>query len=75
MSGNVWEWTQDWYSSRSYTGVEQTDPVGPSTGDFRVYRGGAWSFSRSAARLPNRNEELPSHRADYLGLRLVRIAP
>jgi formylglycine-generating enzyme required for sulfatase activity len=40
MSGNVMEWCQDWYGD--YGTAAQTDPAGPSTGPYRVLRGGSW---------------------------------
>ena len=40
MSGNVWEWCQDWKGS--YSSGSQTNPTGPSSGSGRVLRGGGW---------------------------------
>jgi len=41
MIGNSWEWCQDWFSYLTSGAV--TNPVGPATGHFRVYKGGNWS--------------------------------
>lgn len=67
MSGNVCEYCQDWEGS--YTSGPQTDPVGPSTGSYRVQRGGAYSDGWFFATSFYRHNWLKKNRA--LGFRLA----
>ena len=53
MHGNVWEWVADWKGQ--YPQGPVTDPRGPSTGVFRVIRGGSWNNSARLCRVANRN--------------------
>jgi formylglycine-generating enzyme required for sulfatase activity len=73
MTGNVWEWTWDWYAESYGSGV-QTDPHGPVSGSRRVYRGGGWSDPPASARVAFRLRFPPSLRNDDLGFRLARTA-
>ena len=42
MSGNVWEWVNDWYDADYYSVSPASNPPGPTSGQYRVLRGGAW---------------------------------
>ncbi|MDR1868349.1 MAG: SUMF1/EgtB/PvdO family nonheme iron enzyme [Treponema sp.] len=72
MSGNVWEWCWDWYGD--YTSGAQTDPIGASSGSFRVHRGGSWSIPARFARSALRRNGSPDARNFVLGFRIVRSA-
>ncbi len=71
MSGNVCEWCSDWYSD--YSDVSQTDPTGPSSGFYRVHRGGSWNFNAGYCRVSSRSYDLPGSRGDHLGFRVALV--
>ena len=69
MSGNVWEWCQDWYGG--YSSEPQTNPTGPLSGTSRVIRGGCHSNDAEYCRVSFRSRTKPTNAYNYLGLRLV----
>ena len=68
MTGNVWEWCQDFYGN--YTSHAQTNPKGPSSANLHVFRGGSWYNSDSYCRVSSRYI-LKSSQCNYVGMRLA----
>ena len=78
MLGNVHEWVADWYGD--YPGGTVTDPQGPVSGSYRVFRGGSWSDDADEIRASYRCYDRSAHciglsrpgASVMLGFRLLR---
>lgn len=71
MTGNVWEWCEDWKGD--YPSQSQTNPKGPVSGSNRVFRGGSWDSTPRFCRVSFRNCSGPDDGGGSLGLRLALI--
>ena len=71
MSGNIWEWCHDWYSSTYYTGGSMTNPTGPPTGATKVLRGGAFRDDMNC-RTACRDSREPDKTPYWRGFRIAR---
>jgi formylglycine-generating enzyme required for sulfatase activity len=72
MAGNALEWCGDWYSSTYYASSPGSDPCGPASGTYRVWRGGNGGSNAAYCRVAYWSGSTPDYAYDYLGFRAVR---
>jgi formylglycine-generating enzyme len=74
MAGNIAEWCWDWYEGSWYcdAGATQNDTRGPSSGAYRVLRGGLWDVTAGGVRCALRDRGSPTYNYFYYGFRCVR---
>jgi sulfatase modifying factor 1 len=71
MSGNVYEWCEDFYDEGYYTYSPSTNPKGPEGGQERAIRGEFFGETRPNVRTTHRNSAPDSHTRDNVGFRLA----
>jgi formylglycine-generating enzyme required for sulfatase activity len=72
MTGNVWEWTADFYAVDAYENSADADPKGPDVGYYRVIRGGGWYSGPNELRVRNRHWFAPGSAEVSVGFRCVK---
>jgi formylglycine-generating enzyme required for sulfatase activity len=72
MTGNVWEWCEDWYGENYYQKRVRDNPQGPAEGTLRVFRGGSWYNYPADVRCTDRGRVTPTSRNYNVGFRCAQ---
>jgi len=71
MHGNVVEWCQDWFGEATYRDKDRSDPTGPTTGQYRLLKGGTYNYDAQFCRSAYRNYTSPNSRDASFGFRVA----
>ena len=69
MTGNAWEWCQDWYGA--YSAGAQSNPQGPDSGSSRVLRSGSYTTTSERCAAKYRQSRQADYPDVHIGLRIV----
>ena len=69
VAGNVLEWVSDWYGNDYYQISPLENPRGPSSGEYRVLRGGSWTSNVNYLRTADRAGDDPGYSYSHIGFR------
>ena len=71
MTGNVWEWCNDWFDENYYSNSPEDNPKGPTLGKYHVLRGGDCDTFAGDCRVSSRYYNRPTETRLWIGFRLV----
>lgn len=72
-SGNVWEWTQDWFATADKLENQLENPKGPSTGTKKVVKGGCYDSLDEGVRVAERMGAPPDYCDEFTGFRIIKL--
>ncbi len=71
MSGNVWEWTNDWFTNDLFKNMSEKNPQGPRSGTHKVAKGGCYDSLSEGVRVAERLAAPPDYSDEFTGFRIA----